>query len=82
MGNNWGMTDTPETPHLLHDFEAAAVLRMTTRAVRRLAKQDAIPYVLLADGEPRFDPVALWAWLDQFRRGPRPAADPDLEGDR
>ena len=56
--------------HLLHDFEAADLLRMRTNRLTRLAKANQVPHVLLPDGEFRFVADDLWQWVEQYRRAP------------
>ena len=55
---------------LIHDFEAAELVRMTTRRLVRLAKQGKAPCVMLPDGEVRFRESDLRAWVDEHRQPP------------
>jgi excisionase family DNA binding protein len=64
-------TDTPLT-RLLTISEVAEALNVDVRHVRRLVYERRIPYLkwghLL-----RFDPEEIQEWIDQSRRGLRPA---------
>ena len=49
---------------LLHDFEAARLLKMRANKLVRLAKQGVVPCVLLPDGEVRFIEADLLKWVE------------------
>jgi hypothetical protein len=68
-----GMSNTCR--HLLHDFEAADLLRMPASRLKRLANTGQVPHVRLPDGEFRFDADDLWQWVDQYRRDPHVSGD-------
>lgn len=57
---------------LLNDSEAAERLRMLPGRLVRLARKGLVPHVLLPDGELRFDPRDLDAWVEAHKR-PAPA---------
>jgi excisionase family DNA binding protein len=61
------------TTNLLTDSEAADVLRLTPRQVARLAKRGDLPAVTLPNGETRFDPDDLRAWVESLKRPAAPA---------
>jgi hypothetical protein len=50
---------------ILHDFEAARLVKMTTRRLVRLAKAGKAPSVRLPDGEIRFRESDLLEWVDR-----------------
>ncbi|MBN2294910.1 MAG: hypothetical protein JXM70_20955 [Pirellulales bacterium] len=50
---------------LLTDYEAAPLVKMTSRRLSRLAKQGKAPCVILPDGEIRFREADLTAWVEQ-----------------
>jgi hypothetical protein len=60
------------TSILLHDFEAAGLVKMTTRRLVRLAKLGEAPCIMLPDGEVRFRESDLRAWVEKYKR---PAAE-------
>lgn len=49
--------------------EAAAMLGATRRRILRLVREGLIPFVDLGDGEPRFSPDDLRAWVQQKAKG-------------
>ena len=53
---------------LLHDTEAASLVKMTTRRLVRLAKSGNAPCVILPDGEVRFRRQDLEKWVGEFAR--------------
>jgi hypothetical protein len=57
-----------QTTILIDDNEAALLLRMLPARLVRLARRGQIPCIKLPDGEVRFDPAELSAWIDQFRQ--------------
>jgi hypothetical protein len=57
-------------PQLLSASEAAELLRMLPSRLVRLAKARAVPAVLLPDGEYRFDPSDLSAWVSAHKQIP------------
>ena len=61
------------TSILLHDFEAAELVRMTVRRLVRFAKQGKAPCVILPDGEVRFRESDLRAWVDEHKQPAEPA---------
>jgi len=50
--------------------EAAAILRCSTRTVRRRVAEYTIPAVKLPTGGLRFDEAELRAWVAKYRRAP------------
>lgn len=55
---------------LLTDGEAAELLRMIPSRLKRLARDQQIPYIQLPDGELRFHEPDIWQWVQEHRRGP------------
>jgi hypothetical protein len=55
-------------PLLIDAHEAGRLLDMLPSRVSRLAKRGYIPCVELPDGELRFAPDELRAWVDEHRR--------------
>lgn len=55
---------------LLHDFEAAGMVRMLRSRLCKLAKAGKVPVVRLPDGELRFDQDDLWVWVDAHKASP------------
>jgi hypothetical protein len=53
---------------LITDTEAAEILCLTARQVSRLARRDDLPHVNLPNGELRFDPEDLRAWIESLKR--------------
>jgi hypothetical protein len=56
------------TPLLIDAFDAGRLLDMLPARVTRLAKRGIIPCVELPDGELRFLPEDLRAWVNEHRR--------------
>ena len=52
---------------LLHDFEAAKLLRMRANQLVRFAKQGKVPCVLLPDGEVRFIESDILEWVENCK---------------
>ena len=55
------------TTRLLIDGEAARLLRMPLKRLARLAKAGSVPYVMLPDGDLRFDPDDLRRWVGEHK---------------
>jgi len=60
------------TSPLLTIFDAACVLRLPARRVKKLAKAGELPAVILPGDEVRFDEAELRAWIQNRKR---PAAE-------
>ena len=56
-----------QSTNLLHDFEAAKLLKMRTNKLVRLAKQGKISCVLLPDGVVRFVEADVLAWIEDYK---------------
>ena len=59
------MRSATQKPRLLTPNEAAQLLRMPTARLVRLARQGAVPHVMLPGEEPRFVETELWSWLER-----------------
>jgi hypothetical protein len=57
---------------LLDANDAAGILLLSARRVRALVRNNQLPHVVLPDGEIRFDPTDLGAWIESHKR---PAAE-------
>lgn len=57
---------------LIDADDAGRVLLLSARKVRTLARNGQLPHVILPNGELRFDPADLVAWIEQRKR---PATD-------
>ena len=53
---------------LLDDLDAAAMLSMSTRKVRALARANQLPHVALPDDEVRFVESDLQNWIESHKR--------------
>ena len=62
-------------PLLIDKHEAGRLLDMPPTRVSRLAKRGEIPCVVLPDGELRYLPEDLRAWVNGFRQNVEGIAD-------